>query len=86
MKFDVIVIGGGAAGLMCEIEAGKRGRRVAILEHGDRLGKKILISGGGALQFHELWSDLRELRQQRQSSFLQVRLGPLHSRRFHRPG
>ena len=50
-KFDVLVIGGGAAGLMCAIEAGKRGRRVAVLEHADRIGKKILISGGGRCNF-----------------------------------
>jgi predicted Rossmann fold flavoprotein len=49
--FDVIILGGGAAGLMCAIEAGKRGRRVAVLEHSDRCGKKILISGGGRCNF-----------------------------------
>jgi predicted Rossmann fold flavoprotein len=52
--FDVVVLGGGAAGLMCAIEAGKRGRRVAVLEHGDRCGKKILISGGGRCNFTNL--------------------------------
>ncbi|MFZ0804243.1 MAG: NAD(P)/FAD-dependent oxidoreductase [Terriglobales bacterium] len=52
--FDVIVLGGGAAGLMCAIEAGKRGRRVAVLEHADRCGKKILISGGGRCNFTNL--------------------------------
>ncbi len=46
-----MILGGGAAGLMCAIEAGKRGRRVAVLEHADRLGKKILISGGGRCNF-----------------------------------
>src|SRR5467141_1422725 len=46
-KFDALVLGGGAAGLLCAIEAGKRGRRVAVLERADRIGKKILISGGG---------------------------------------
>lgn len=51
MKRDVIVIGGGAAGLMCAIEARKRGRSVVVLEHADRLGKKILISGGGRCNF-----------------------------------
>ena len=51
MKRDVIVIGGGAAGLMCAIEAGKRGRAVTVLEHAERLGKKILISGGGRCNF-----------------------------------
>ncbi|MGB8831362.1 MAG: FAD-dependent oxidoreductase, partial [Candidatus Sulfotelmatobacter sp.] len=43
-RFDVLIVGGGAAGLMCAIEAGKRGRRVAVLDHAERLGKKILIS------------------------------------------
>ena len=49
--FDAMVLGGGAAGLMCAIEAGKRGRRIVVLEHADRLGKKILISGGGRCNF-----------------------------------
>ena len=50
-SFDAVILGGGAAGLMCAMEAGKRGRRVAVLEHADRLGKKILISGGGRCNF-----------------------------------
>ena len=50
-NFDAIILGAGAAGLMCAIEAGKRGRRVAVLEHADRPGKKILISGGGRCNF-----------------------------------
>src|SRR5882762_3113532 len=53
--FDAIVLGGGAAGLMCAIEAGKRGRRVIILERADRSGKKILISGGGRCNFTNLY-------------------------------
>jgi len=51
MNHDVIVIGGGAAGLLCAIEAGKRGRKVIVLEHADRIGKKIAISGGGRCNF-----------------------------------
>ena len=50
-SFDALILGGGAAGLMCAIEAGKRRRRVAVFEHADRLGKKILISGGGRCNF-----------------------------------
>jgi predicted Rossmann fold flavoprotein len=50
-RFDVIVLGAGAAGLFCAAEAGKRGRRVAVLERSDRPGKKILISGGGRCNF-----------------------------------
>jgi predicted Rossmann fold flavoprotein len=53
-SFDALILGGGAAGLMCAIEAGKRGRRVALLEHADRPGKKILISGGGRCNFTNL--------------------------------
>src|SRR5581483_12324980 len=51
MTFDVIVIGAGAAGLMCAIEAGKRGRSVAVLERNEAVGKKIRISGGGRCNF-----------------------------------
>jgi predicted Rossmann fold flavoprotein len=53
-SFNALILGGGAAGLMCAIEAGKRGRRVAVLDHTDRLGKKILISGGGRCNFTNL--------------------------------
>src|SRR5258706_3805323 len=51
---DVLVIGGGAAGLFCAIEAGKRGRKVVVLELADRIGKKIAISGGGRCNFTNL--------------------------------
>ena len=53
-SYDVIILGAGAAGLMCAIEAGKRGRRVAVLERAERIGKKILISGGGRCNFTNL--------------------------------
>lgn len=53
--FDVLILGGGAAGLMCAIEAGKRGKSVALLERADRIGKKILISGGGRCNFTNLY-------------------------------
>ena len=49
--FDVVIIGAGAAGLMCASLAGRRGLKVLILEHNDRPGKKILISGGGRCNF-----------------------------------
>ncbi len=51
MKFDVIIIGGGAAGLFCAIEAGKRGRKTLVIEHNSEVGRKILISGGGRCNF-----------------------------------
>lgn len=53
-EFDAIVLGAGAAGLMCAIEAGKRGLRVVVLERADRIGQKILISGGGRCNFTNL--------------------------------
>jgi predicted Rossmann fold flavoprotein len=49
--FDVVVAGAGAAGLMCAIRAGQRGRRVLLLDHAEKVGKKILISGGGRCNF-----------------------------------
>ncbi len=48
---DVLVIGGGAAGLFCALTAGQRGRRVRVIEHANRCGKKILMSGGGRCNF-----------------------------------
>jgi len=48
---DVIIIGAGAAGLMCAIEAGNRGRRVLVIDHANKVGKKILMSGGGRCNF-----------------------------------
>jgi predicted Rossmann fold flavoprotein len=50
-RFDVLVLGAGAAGLFCGATAGRRGRRVAVIERSDRPGKKILISGGGRCNF-----------------------------------
>jgi len=53
-QFDVVVLGAGAAGVMCAATAGQRGRRVALLEHGGQAGRKILISGGGRCNFTNL--------------------------------
>ena len=55
--YDVVIIGAGAAGLMCAIEAGKRGRRVLVLDHAKKLAEKIRISGGGRCNFTNLYSD-----------------------------
>lgn len=52
--YDVLILGAGAAGLMCAFEAGRRGRTVAVLDHAERAGKKILISGGGRCNFTNL--------------------------------
>lgn len=53
-EYDVIILGGGAAGLMCAIAAGSRGRRVIVLEGSNKIGKKILMSGGGRCNFTNL--------------------------------
>ncbi len=55
-RWDVVVLGAGAAGLMCAAEAGKRGRSVLLLDHSERAGRKILISGGGRCNFTNLQS------------------------------
>ena len=57
MRFEVIIIGGGAAGLFCAAVAGKRGRSVVVLEHAEKVGKKILISGGGRCNFTNVFTD-----------------------------
>ena len=51
IKFDVIIVGAGAAGMMCAIEAGKRGRKVLLVDHYKKIGEKIRISGGGRCNF-----------------------------------
>ncbi len=53
-RADAVIIGGGAAGLFCAMEAGRRGRKVAVLEHNGQIGRKILISGGGRCNFTNL--------------------------------
>ncbi|MGV8931425.1 MAG: NAD(P)/FAD-dependent oxidoreductase [Luteimonas sp.] len=50
-SFDVVIVGAGAAGLMCALTAGQRGRRVLVIEHANKVGKKILMSGGGRCNF-----------------------------------
>ena len=51
MKIDVIIIGAGAAGMMCALQAGQRGRSVVLVEHSKKLAEKIRISGGGRCNF-----------------------------------
>lgn len=55
-QWDVIVIGAGAAGLFAAIEAGKRGRRVLVLDNGKKIGRKILMSGGGRCNFTNIYA------------------------------
>ncbi|MEH6668312.1 MAG: FAD-dependent oxidoreductase, partial [Psychrobacter sp.] len=49
--YDVVIIGAGASGLYCALTAGRRGRRVLVLDHANKAGKKILMSGGGRCNF-----------------------------------
>ena len=56
MQPDIIIIGGGAAGLFCAFTAGRRGRKVLLIEHTEKVGKKILISGGGRCNFTNLYA------------------------------
>ena len=56
-QFDVVILGAGAAGLMCAIRAAERGRRVLVLEKSNKAGKKILMSGGGRCNFTNLYID-----------------------------
>jgi predicted Rossmann fold flavoprotein len=58
--YDAIIIGGGAAGLFCAIEAGKRRRKVLVVEHSERVGKKISISGGGRCNFTNLHASAQQ--------------------------
>jgi len=55
-KFDVVVIGAGAAGLFCAIEAGRRGRKVLVVERNSQVGRKIIISGGGRCNFTNIFT------------------------------
>ncbi|MFS2221694.1 NAD(P)/FAD-dependent oxidoreductase [Pantoea sp. B65] len=56
-KFDVIIIGAGAAGMFCAAQAGQRGRRVLLLDNGKKAGRKILMSGGGRCNFTNLYTE-----------------------------
>ena len=58
INFDVVVIGAGAAGLMCAIEAGKRNKKVLIIEHTSKIAEKIRISGGGRCNFTNIYSNV----------------------------
>ena len=55
-EYDVIIIGAGAAGLMCSIEAGRRNKKVCLIEHTSKIAEKIRISGGGRCNFTNLYS------------------------------
>ena len=83
--FDVVILGAGAAGLMCAIEAARTGKQVAVLERADRIGKKILISGGGRCNFTNLHCTPDNFLSAN-PHFCQGRAGSLHAARFSRAG
>src|SRR5271156_2743889 len=56
-EFDVAIIGAGAAGMMCAIQAGRRGRKTILIDRSEKIGRKILISGGGRCNFTNLHSN-----------------------------
>ena len=86
-KYDVIIIGAGAAGLMSAIEAGKRGRKVLLIDHSKKIGEKIRISGGGRCNFTNINTHhskfisknpkfaISALKQYTQSNFKNILLG-----------
>jgi predicted Rossmann fold flavoprotein len=92
-KYDVIVIGAGAAGMMSAIEAGKRGRRVLLVDHAKKIGEKIRISGGGRCNFTNIYTHPRKfisnnpkfiisaLKQYTQNDF--INLIKKHNIKFH---
>ena len=59
-RWDVVIVGGGASGLLCAIYAGRKGRRVLVLEQSPKCGLKILVSGGGRCNFTNTWTDPKE--------------------------
>jgi len=60
-KYDAVIIGAGAAGLMAAVQAGARGRKVLLIEHTDKVGEKIRISGGGRCNFTNLHAPFYEI-------------------------
>ena len=84
-RFDVVVIGAGAAGMMCAIEAGKRGRRVLVVDHAEAAGEKIRISGGGRCNFTNLRTGPDAFLSQN-PRFAISALRRYHAAGFHRPG
>ncbi len=83
--FDVIIVGAGAAGLMCALTAGQRGRKVLLLDHANRVGAKILISGGGRCNFTNLHSAPDRFLSGN-PDFCRSALAPLYAGGFHRAG
>jgi predicted Rossmann fold flavoprotein len=81
-RFDVVVIGAGAAGMMCAAEAGKRGRSVLVLDHASAPGEKIRISGGGRCNFTNLEADRIERYLSRNPQFARSALSRYRPRDF----
>ena len=81
--FDALILGAGAAGLMCAIEAGKRGKHIAILERAEQAGKRVLISGGGRCNFTNLYCQPENF-VSGNPHFAKSALRPIYACRFHR--
>ena len=72
---DVVIIGAGAAGLMCALTAANRGRKVMLIDHANKAGKKILMSGGGRCNFTNMYTPKEvETRDERQKLVFRVKL------------
>ena len=84
-NYDVLIIGAGGAGLMCAIEAGKRGRKAALLDHSPKVGAKILISGGGRCNFTNIGAGPENYVSQN-LHFCKIRPIPLYPAEFHPAG
>ncbi|MEZ6023306.1 MAG: NAD(P)/FAD-dependent oxidoreductase [Hyphomonadaceae bacterium] len=85
MRYDAIIIGAGAAGLYCALNAGQRGRRVLVLEHNAEPGAKILISGGGRCNFTNLNADNPARYVSANPHFARSALRAARPSRLHRP-
>ncbi len=80
---EVVIIGAGAAGLMCALTAAARGRKVMLIDHANKAGKKILMSGGGRCNFTNMYTEPANFLSQN-PHFWQIRPGPLHPVGLHR--
>ncbi len=80
---EVVIIGAGAAGLMCALTAAQRGRQVLLIDHANKAGKKILMSGGGRCNFTNMYAEPANFAATK-PALLQVGPRPLHAVGLHR--
>ena len=77
MHYDAVIIGAGASGLMCALTAGDRGRKVLVIDHANKIGKKILISGGGRCNYTNMYAEPANYLS-KNPHFCKSALAPLH--------